>query len=79
MPDEFKHSHGGKWSRSFHWLETAYLLCRSPCPSPRILILDETISNVDPATEQIIQRAIIILLQGRTSNIVAHRLSTIQK
>ncbi len=57
------------------------LICfaRALAHDPRILILDEATSNVDPATEQLIQNAIEILMNNRTSIVVAHRLSTIQK
>jgi ABC-type multidrug transport system fused ATPase/permease subunit len=57
------------------------LICfaRALAHDPGILVLDEATSNVDPATEQLIQNAIEILMKGRTSLIVAHRLSTIQK
>jgi ABC-type multidrug transport system fused ATPase/permease subunit len=57
------------------------LVCfaRALAHDPRILVLDEATSNVDPATEKLIQNAIQVLMENRTSIIVAHRLSTIQK
>jgi ATP-binding cassette subfamily B protein len=56
------------------------LICfaRAMLAEPRILILDEATSSVDAVTEARIQRALQTLLQGRTSFVVAHRLSTIR-
>lgn len=50
---------------------------RAMLANPRILILDEATSSIDTLTEARTQKALEILLQGRTSFIVAHRLSTI--
>ena len=43
-----------------------------------MLILDEATSSIDTRTEQKIQKAFATMMEGRTSFIVAHRLSTIQ-
>jgi len=50
---------------------------RALLADPRILILDEATSSVDTQTELVIQRALTHLLKGRTSFVIAHRLSTV--
>ena len=47
--------------------------------NPQLVILDEASSRLDPATEQLLERAIDRLLQDRTGIIIAHRLQTVQR
>jgi ATP-binding cassette, subfamily B, multidrug efflux pump len=51
---------------------------RALAHDPKVLILDEATSSVDPETEVIIRQGLERLMEGRTALIVAHRLSTIQ-
>lgn len=56
------------------------LVCftRAMLANPRVVILDEATSSIDALTEARLQKALVELLRGRTSFIVAHRLSTIR-
>jgi ATP-binding cassette, subfamily B, multidrug efflux pump len=44
---------------------------------PRVLILDEATANLDSHTEQLVQQALESVSQGRTTIVIAHRLSTV--
>ena len=54
-------------------------IARALLADPRILVLDEATSNIDRPTEVLIERALDRLLRGRTSLIIAHRLSTVRR
>jgi ABC-type multidrug transport system fused ATPase/permease subunit len=47
--------------------------------NPRVIILDEASSRLDPATERLVEQAVEKLLQGRTGIIIAHRLATVRR
>ncbi len=54
-------------------------IARAILASPRILILDEATSNLDTESEQLIQASMATLLAGRTTFVIAHRLSTVRR
>ena len=54
-------------------------LARAALVDPRVLVLDEATSNLDPGTEAEVEQALERLMSGRTVIVVAHRLSTVQR
>ncbi|RMF50570.1 MAG: ABC transporter ATP-binding protein [Anaerolineae bacterium] len=54
-------------------------IARALLMDPRILILDDSTSSVDMHTERLIQQALDTLMQGRTTFVIAHRISTVRR
>ena len=54
-------------------------IARALLMDPRILILDDSTSSVDTQTEKLIQTALDTLMEGRTTFVIAHRLSTVRR
>ena len=54
-------------------------IARALLMDPRILILDDSTSSVDTSTEHLIQKALTQLMEGRTTFVIAHRLSTVKR
>ena len=68
----------GEGAAAFHRAKQLVCFARVLVADPRIFVLDEATSSIDTETEQLIQNAIHTVLKGRTSFVVAHRLSTVR-
>lgn len=53
-------------------------IARAAVADPPVMILDEATSSIDTRTEQIVQRGMDALMEGRTVFVIAHRLSTVR-
>ena len=54
-------------------------LARAALVDPALLVLDEATSSLDPGTEALVERALEVLMEGRTVVVIAHRLSTARR
>ena len=78
LEDGYETQVGERGSRLSLGQRQLVAFARALLADPRILILDEATSSVDIGTERRIERALRLLLAGRTAFIIAHRLSTIR-
>ncbi len=79
LPDGYETDVGEGGSRLSTGEKQLISFARAVLADPPIFVLDEATSSVDTETEQLIQNAISHILSGRTSFLVAHRLSTIRE
>jgi ABC-type multidrug transport system fused ATPase/permease subunit len=78
LPSGYDHEIGERGSNLSTGERQLLSFARALASDPKVLILDEATSSVDPGTEQLIQDAIFEMTQKRTTLVVAHRLSTIR-
>jgi len=79
LPDGLQHQVGEKSAALSLGQRQIVCFARALLAQPRIVVLDEATSAIDTVTETRLQRALEVLLQGRTAFVVAHRLSTIRR
>lgn len=78
LPDGYQTKLSERGSNLSQGQRQMLAISRAVLADPAILILDEATSSVDTRTESRIQKALLRLMEGRTSFVIAHRLSTIR-
>jgi ATP-binding cassette subfamily B protein len=79
LPDQYATYIGERGVKLSGGQQQRLAIARAVLASPQILILDEATSNLDTESEQLIQASMATLLAGRTTFVIAHRLSTVRR
>jgi ATP-binding cassette subfamily B protein len=77
LPDGWDTTLGDRGARLSGGQKQRIAIARALVRDPRVLVLDEATSALDTASERLVREALGVLMRGRTSFVVAHRLSTV--